>query len=240
MPSWFDEEVGALKSRSQDLGVRENLVLFYGSSSFTLWTDIERYFPGVAVANHGFGGSTLEDCVEYFDALVATFSPRTVVVYAGDNDLANGATPEMVLQHLDRLIARKRQTMGAIPLAYVSIKVSPARFHIMHRIAYTNLIIERRLQGETDLGFVDITRRMTGRGLYALLGYYSTDLLHMNREGYRVLGKCVSAYLDQLAASGIDLRRGETTAAPAWAEDDGDRCGFPTADRGDGRADGNC
>ena len=224
MPSWFDDEVYALRARSQAAGKRENLVLFYGSSSFTLWGDMQRYFPGVTLANHGFGGSTLEDCVEYFDTLVTAFSPRAIVLYAGDNDLANGATPEAVLQHLERFIERKRRMIGGIPLAFVSVKVSPARFHIMHRIGYTNLIIERRLYGQTDVRFVDITRRMTGRGLHDFLRYYSTDTLHMNREGYRVLGKSLSEYLDQLAASGIDLRGRETTTVPAWAEDD--RCGF--------------
>ena len=230
MPSCFDAEVDALRLRSDAAAERESLVLFYGSSSFTLWTDIERYFPEIAVLNHGFGGSTLEDCLEYFDRLVAAFSPRAIVLYAGDNDLANGATPERVLRHLEDFITRKRQTIGAVPLAYVSIKVSPARFNLMHRIGYTNLIIERRLRGEADLAFVDLTRRMTARGLHAFLRYYSTDPLHMNREGYRLLGRCISEYLDTLAASGTQFSRAKACTVPAWAEEDGDRCAVSTSD----------
>ena len=234
MASAFDEEVDALRERSRAKGDQEKLVLFYGSSSFTLWGDIERHFPDYRIANHGFGGSTLEDCVHYFDRLVADFSPGAIILYAGDNDLANGATPERVVASLEAFIARKRETIGDVPAAFVSIKVSPARFDIMHRIGYTNLIIERRLRAEPDVRFVDMTRRMTARGLIALLGYYANDPLHMNRDGYRILGKCIAEYLADLAAAGDDLRQGPPGAAeaiPAWAEDDADAaCGTHATD----------
>lgn len=72
-----------------------------------------------------------------------------------------------MLRHLEAFVTRKRQTIGAVPLAYVSIKVSPACLGLMHRIGYTNLIIERRLLGNADLAFVDLTRRMAARGLHA-------------------------------------------------------------------------
>lgn len=233
MSSAFEQDVNALRSRSREKGARDKLVLFYGSSSFTLWNDIERYFPGYSIANHGFGGSTLDDCVTQFDGLVADFTPRAIILYAGDNDLADGATPERVLASLDALIARKRQTIGAVPTAYVSIKISPTRFHIMHRIGYTNLLIERRLRDEADVHYIDITRRMTGRGLISFLDYYATDPLHMNRDGYRVLGKCVSEYLTALAERSDDLRcvpPAEVRAVPAWVEDDPAGCGSSATD----------
>lgn len=221
MPEWFDDEVRSLERRSRDRELASNgdkMVLFYGSSSFTLWPEIETYFPRHRVMNHGFGGSTLVDCNEYFDRLVAGFRPAVIILYAGDNDLANGASPEDVLKALNAFITRKRQTLGAVPTAYVSIKVSPARFGIMHRIAYTNLIIQRRLAEETDVRFVDICRRMTGRGLLDFLDYYSLDSLHMNREGYRVMGKSVDEYLQGLNADGHNLDANATTVAPAWLQ----------------------
>lgn len=227
MSSEFDQEVEALRDRSQANGPQNKLVLFYGSSSFTLWGDLDRYFPEYNVANHGFGGSTLDDCVAYFDRLVTDFNPGAIILYAGDNDLANGATPEHVLACLNAFIDRKRRTLGAIPTAYVSIKISPARFDIMHRIGYTNRIIERRLGAEPDVRFVDITRRMTGRGLIPFLDYYASDPLHMNRDGYRVLGKSVAEYLSALAVAGDDLRQRRPPPAPApiWAEESPSRCG---------------
>jgi lysophospholipase L1-like esterase len=196
MPPWFDAEVAALEARSRARSRGPAPVLFYGSSTFTLWHDAEARFAGDGVVNHGFGGATLADCLEYFDRLVTPFVPRALILYAGDNDLDNGSSPETVLALLEAIIARKRAALGAMPLAFVSIKISRARLPIMHTIAYLNRIAARRLEGESDCTFVDFTRRLVGRGYESWLAYYSEDALHMNEAGYRVLAQTLREYLD--------------------------------------------
>jgi len=198
MPEWFEDEVRALERRPLRRRRRCNLVLFYGSSSFTLWDGLDSAFPAYTVLNRAFGGSTLADCLEYFDRLVVPLAPRAIVLYAGDNDLDNGESPEGVLALLKALVARKRRTLGAVPMAYVSIKPSPARFHIMYKISYTNAIIESHLAGQDDVEYVDIFRRMSARGIRPFMGYYSEDPLHMNRHGYRIWSAALSEWLDDL------------------------------------------
>jgi lysophospholipase L1-like esterase len=216
MPSWFDGDVAALEQRTKARRGERNLIVFYGSSSFTLWHDLEAHFPGYNVVNHGFGGSTLADCVEYFDRLVRAMSPRVIVLYAGDNDLGDGGTPEAVLGRLRAFIRCKRGTLGAVPLAYVSIKISPARFWLMHRIAYTNRMIEREVGRNSDVCYVDITRRMVGRGMEPLLDCYTDDPLHMNAQGYRILAKSLTEYLVQIECVTGVLRVREPANPPAW------------------------
>ncbi|MCP5365060.1 MAG: GDSL family lipase [Hyphomicrobiales bacterium] len=217
MPSWFDDEVSALEKRTAPRRHQDNLVLCYGSSTFTLWDDMEAHFPGYNVVNHGFGGSTLEDCLEYFDRLVTPLNPRAVVLYAGDNDLDNGASPEKVLDMIETFIALKRDALGPdIPLAFVSIKVSRAREHFMHKIGYTNRIAERRLADEPDVTYVDFTRRLVGRGYAPWAECFTYDPLHMNEEGYRVLGKTIWEYLDRLDRETGSLKVRDTGVAPAW------------------------
>ena len=206
MPEWFDHEVSELERRSRARRDERNPIVLYGSSSFTLWNDVQAYLPGYNLLNHGFGGATLADCVEYFDRLVVPFAPRIVILYAGDNDLGDGGQPETVLARLRAFIARKREKLGDVPMAYVSIKISPARFPIMHRIAYTNRIIERELRNAPDVRYLDIMRRMVGRGIEPFLGYYTEDPLHMNRAGYRVLGKTLAEYLTDIESTHGDLR----------------------------------
>src|SRR5688572_8430374 len=70
--------------------------VFIGSSSIVRWPDLEQDFPGAKVINRGFGGSQLADSVYYADRIVIPYRPRTVVLYAGDNDLNSGKTPEVV------------------------------------------------------------------------------------------------------------------------------------------------
>ncbi|MBX3515612.1 MAG: hypothetical protein KF815_01545 [Rhodospirillales bacterium] len=217
MPSWFDDEVAALAHRTRARQGEDKLILFYGSSTFTLWSDIEAHFPAHNVLNHGFGGATLGDCLEYFDRLVTPFRPSAIVLYAGDNDLDNGASPEAVIALLKGLLARKRACLGAVPLGYVSIKVSRQRLHFMHTIGYTNKLAERLLADAEDAAFVDFTRRLTGRGYHLWQDYFTHDPLHMNPAGYRVLGKTIDEYIGRLEANYGPLSVRATAALPKWA-----------------------
>ena len=65
-------------------------IVFVGSSSIRLWDDLEREFGADGIVKRGFGGSRLSDCARYVAQLVLPYKPRLVVVYAGDNDLAEG------------------------------------------------------------------------------------------------------------------------------------------------------
>ena len=63
--------------------------VFYGSSSIRLWITLAEDFDP-RVLNLGFGGSTLEACDYFFSRLVMPVSPRSLLLYAGDNDLGDG------------------------------------------------------------------------------------------------------------------------------------------------------
>ena len=198
MSNWFDDEVKALEQRTTSRFCSDRLVLFYGSSTFTLWHDLEARFPGFNVLNHGFGGSHLTDCLHFFDRLVVPVRPQAIVLYAGDNDLDFGARPEDLRDRLTDFMARKRRALGDIPVAYVSIKISPARFHIMFKIGYANYILEKYVREQPDMTYIDVTRRMTSRGRLELIKYYSEDPLHMNPAGYRIWAATMAAHLEDL------------------------------------------
>ena len=91
--------------------------------------------------NLGFGGSTLEACAYFFERLVVPASPASLVVYAGDNDLGDGQSPEKVLTSFRSLADRVQRRLSGIPFAFISIKPSPARFSIIDRIRRTNDLI---------------------------------------------------------------------------------------------------
>ena len=90
---YFYEEVEELKENKFALLPCPNRTVFYGSSSFRLWNNMEENLNRKDIINLGFGGSTLEAANFYFESLVIPFQPKSIVFYGGDNDIGNGDTP---------------------------------------------------------------------------------------------------------------------------------------------------
>ena len=51
--------------------------------------------------NRGFGGSEIAETVKYASRVVVPHAPRIVVLYAGENDLNRGVTPDAIASDFD-------------------------------------------------------------------------------------------------------------------------------------------
>ena len=85
----FLNEIEACKKMDQSNPPEKGSILFVGSSSFTIWKDIQNYFPEYAIINRGFGGSSLSDVIHYASDIIYPYQSSQVVIYCGENDLAN-------------------------------------------------------------------------------------------------------------------------------------------------------
>ncbi len=83
----------------------KNQVLFVGSSSFTMWKDVQNHFPDYKIINRGFGGSSLTDVIRYAGDVIIPYQPKQIVIYCGENDLAasDTVTSEMVVNRFKEL-----------------------------------------------------------------------------------------------------------------------------------------
>lgn len=171
-------------------------VLFVGSSSIRLWTDLETQFDVTpAVIKRGFGGSRLADCARYVDRLVLPYKPRLVVVYAGDNDLAEGATPQQVLERFRSFVETVRAELPETRIAYVSIKPSPLRATLMPQIDEANGLIEAYATTVPQLDFIDVHDKMLDADGQPRAELFQADRLHLNAAGYALWRKEIAVRL---------------------------------------------
>jgi len=54
-------------------------VVFYGSSTIRMWTDLADDFALLRVVNRGFGGSGIDDCRAALARLVLPLRPRAIL-----------------------------------------------------------------------------------------------------------------------------------------------------------------
>ncbi|HUR60561.1 MAG TPA: SGNH/GDSL hydrolase family protein [Opitutaceae bacterium] len=163
-----------------------NGVVFVGSSSIVKWTSLEKDFPGVKVINRGFGGSELGDSVFYADRIVTPYAPRAVVVYAGDNDLSAGKTPEQVFADFKAFVAKVHAKLPDTRIVYIAIKPSPSRWKIKDKGEKANALIAAECAKNPKLRFVDVWKPMLDAKGEPRPELFVADMLHMNPAGYAI------------------------------------------------------
>ena len=206
--------------------IEKGKILFYGHSLFTRWghpkfgyrrmdEDIRMKDGSLAVVNHGFGTSTSEELLYYYDRMVRPWEPRALVVATYANDNMYGYYPEMTMNVLARLLHWARTDFPGIQFFLVEEHPRPKfrdstlpdkwndvnfrrnRFNEMLRIyAQTHedtKVIELWNQPELfetpeDVGDFHKVRE----------DIFVEDRVHPNQAGYDVLGPIFRKALDEL------------------------------------------
>ncbi len=121
------------------------------------------------------------------------------MLYAGENDLGDGRTPDDVVQSLYAMLSRIDASLGPIPVAYISIKPSLTRWNLREKIKRVNaearLLMERRPAGY----YVDIYTPMLGADGRPRAELFDADGLHLSSEGYRLWRAVLRPYVAILA-----------------------------------------
>jgi len=169
-------------------------VVFTGSSSIVLW-DLHQSFPELNAINRGFGGSEICDSTHYADILIFRHRPRTVVFYAGDNDIARGKSAEQV--HRDFLAFRGKlfQSLPETRLLYVAIKPSRARWEKAPIMKVANDLIAGECETDERMTFIDIWQPMLSEAGPPSEHWFIKDGLHLSAKGYGLWNTILEPHL---------------------------------------------
>lgn len=159
-------------------------IVFTGSSSVRMWQALATDFSGKPVLNRGFGGSQLRDAVWYADEVAVRYRPRQIVLYAGDNDIDAGRTPQQVLADFRAFVARIRKDLPDVPIAWLAIKPSLARIDQLPAQREANALVRAETAKMHDVRFIDVATPMLGADGKPRTDLFIEDGLHMNRKGY--------------------------------------------------------
>ena len=196
-PERWEKEIVGIEERMAAGKSPGGSVLFVGGSSIRLWK-LDESFPELKTSNHGFGGSHLSDSVHFFDRIVAPVKPSFIVVYAGDNDIAAGKTPETVHDDYCKfadLVHQKVPTCRKV--IYITIKPSVKRWALAEQMQKVNSLIKATCEKNSNLLFADIWGPMLNAEGMPRPDLLVEDGLHMNADGYRIWTNMLKPHLQQ-------------------------------------------
>ena len=110
----YEDTIRAYESKPVETGK----ILFYGHSLFTrcswntiagkpnpkLADEVRMKDGSLAIVNHGFGTSTAEELLYFYDRMVRPYKPRALVLATGGNDIGYGYTAKEVMEIEARII----------------------------------------------------------------------------------------------------------------------------------------
>ena len=198
----FAAEIEAFERADKTNPPPQNAILFVGSSSIRLWKTLAEDFADLTVINRGFGGSQVADSVRYADRIVLPYRPKVVVLYAGDNDLAAGKSPQQVLADFEAFSGKVHAALPDTPVLYLSIKPSVARWHLIDKIREANRLIEQYAGGtQGKVVYVDVFTPLLTPDGQPRPDLLIADGLHLNAEGYKLWTPIVRKELDRILSN---------------------------------------
>ncbi|MDF4220993.1 cyclic nucleotide-binding domain-containing protein [Maribacter sp. M208] len=204
-PAIWCNEIKRLKRRVAKLETQENLIAFYGSSSVRLWVNMKRDLSPFNVVNLGFGGSTFAWCIHYFHEIFADANPSKIVLYAGENDLNEGKTPQEVLSGCMELVGLIQHKYPGVELALISLKPSVEREALIPLIMETNLMLSKYFITELNAQYINVFAQMITTDNRPIPELYLSDGLHLNKQGYALWSNAIKKALQ--AADSLELEQ---------------------------------
>lgn len=199
--SRWDSSIAAFAASDREKPPSADGVLFVGSSTIRMWSSLAQDFRQVPVIiNRGFGGSTMADCDHFARDLVTRYRPKQVLVYAGDNDLAEGRTPQQVLASFTNFARVVRTELPGTRISYISIKPSPSRASLLPKIREANGLIGAYVSTLGNADYIDIFTPMLAADGNPRPELFRADQLHMNDVGYAVWQSVIASHITLPAA----------------------------------------
>lgn len=176
--------------------VNSNVILFTGSSSIRMWTNLSSTYPGQNVLNRGFGGSDMSDLVFYFDKLIRPYASRKIFIYEGDNDLNAGKTPDKILASADTLLRLiRKRVSGSVTVYFITPKPSLARWHLKDKYVNYHRQLNQWVSRQKHVAVIDVWTPLLDAKGNVMKDIFLEDGLHLNEKGYAIWAKEIGQYV---------------------------------------------
>jgi len=194
-PNRFEADIKKFEAEDKAHPPTQGSIVFIGASSFARWSNLAESFPDLKVVNRGFGGSELSEAVKYAPRVVVPHAPRIVVLYAGENDLNRGITPDVIASDFDKFSQLIHTSLPATRIVVIGLKPSLLRWKLRDGMQQANTLIRTRCAADAKCTYVDPWPSMIGKDGTPKPEFFVEDGLHMTPEGYKAWTQMLRPHL---------------------------------------------
>lgn len=182
----WESEAAAIENR-YDADTRRGEIVLYGASNFRLWKDMEADLAPYKVQNHGFGGCTDRDLVNYADRLLYPYEPEIVFFQTGSNDYVNlsGSDAEKVekcIEYKEYMFDTFHERLPNAKFVVMSGLLLPGRSRYTAMTREINSRLSDLCAERDYMTFVN-AEMMTFDGANYREELFIEDKIHLNHDG---------------------------------------------------------
>jgi len=184
--------------------IDENRVVFMGNSITEGWSNFDPdFFIKNPYINRGISGQTTPQMLIRFKPDVVNLKPKSVVILAGINDIAENTGPikieniaENIFSMTEIALANNIEVFICSVLPAKAFPWSPSIKNVAKKVIKLNSILEKYCL-DNNIQYIDYHSEMDdgNGGLKVPQHTTENDLVHPNKDGYKVMEEVVSIFL---------------------------------------------
>jgi lysophospholipase L1-like esterase len=184
-PERFEEAIQKFEAEDRDNPPPTGAIVCTGSSSMRGWHEnIKEDLAPLTLIPRGFGGSNMNDALHYAERIMIKYAPRAIVLYEGDNDIAQKIPPQNVVGTFRLFVNKIHSKLPDCRIYVLSVKPSISRWSMWPAMKETNRLLKEECLKKELLTFVDVASPMLNDEGEPVRDLFLEDNLHMNRKGY--------------------------------------------------------
>ena len=169
--------------------------LFLGDSYIdtAFWYNFGDFYGQLSARNIGVGGTKTGYWQDQLLAVSSLYNPKNIIIHIGVNDIDDGnTTGEMTWQRLEVLLNKYHEKFPEAKLHYITISDNMMFMQKHNDYHYLNEHVKEFAEGIEWLEIVDLAKYIVAENGSTMRWYNNADGLHLNVDGYGLLGKLVA------------------------------------------------
>lgn len=196
----WEDDVQALEELDATAPSVDDAILFVGSSSIRLWSNIDRDMAPYRTIRRGYGGAKYSDVAHYARRLITPHNYRALVLFVG-NDVAGKTTdhtPEQVETWMNSILDVARSHRPDAPVLIIEVTPTPSRFGSWSALRHLNAKLRDIALTKPNTYFIATAEMYLDRDGQPLEDLFLDDRLHQNDKGYALWSSLIRRRLDEV------------------------------------------
>ena len=183
-----------LYSNKRTSTIDDNFV-FLGDS-ITNGYNLDEYYPGYPTVKSGVNGYKTQDILNNMNKMVYIYNPSKVFLLIGINDIHSGKSKEYIINNIEKIIDNIKENRKNAKIYVESIYPVNSKMRSNSKNDFTIEVNKaiKKLCKEKNIVYINIHDLLTDNN-GDLKKKYTTDGLHLSEDGYKVVTKEITKYL---------------------------------------------